>query len=125
MNDIERRFRAHLEALNGHIRPFDKMERAFEERFHDEFVFKRTDGSKVDKEAVRQIMSFFLSTGTKAKALDFVSLDGAHCEARVHFENSIANVVSHSRGKVKDGKVIWLEVCTDARPLSMLLASLG
>ena len=105
----------HLEALNGHIRPFDKMERAFEELFHEEFVFKRTDGSKLDKEALRQILSFFLSIGTKAKVRDFVSLDGAHFEARVHFENSIANVVSHSRGKVKDGKVIWLEACTDVR----------
>ena len=93
------------------------MERAFEELFHDEFVFKRTDGgSKLDKEALRQFMSFFLSIGTKAKVLDFVSLDSAHFEAKVHFENSIANVVSHSRGEVKDGKVIWLEACTDARP---------
>lgn len=112
--DIERRYRAHLDVYDGTVKSYGNMEKSFEELFHDDFV-NTMGGRPLTKDALREQCKFFLSIATKGDLLYFQPLDDSHFEIKIHFANRAADIKTHSRGTIRDSKVVRIESFVDAK----------
>lgn len=112
--DVERKYRDHLDVYDGKVKSYDTMAKAFEELFHEDFV-NTMGGRPINKDALREQCKFFLSIATKGGLLYFRPLDDSHFEIKIHFANRAADIKTHSRGTVRDGKVVRIESFVDAK----------
>lgn len=113
-DDLKQKLHAYINVYDGKVKTFKDMESAFESLFHEEFVHTM-DGKLINRDQMRETVKIFLSAGTYADLTLFKPLDGQTFEVKLLVINKHTQVNSHSKGTVKDGKIIKLESYEDSK----------
>lgn len=112
---MKRKIQAYLTVYHGEVKSYDQMEEGFEGIFHEDFTHTMY-GRPIDKNQMRDAVKIFLSKGTKAELLLYKPLGDSTFEITLRFVNPLANSLAHSKGTIKDGKIIRLRAYDDAKP---------
>lgn len=115
-DDLKQKIHAYLNVYDGKVKTFKDMENAFESLFHEDFVHAM-DGKPINRDQMRETVKIFLSVGTYADLTLFRPLDGQTFEVKLLVINKHTQVSSHSKGTVKDGKIIKLESYEDSKKI--------
>mmetsp|Transcript_25153 Transcript_25153/g.42970 ORF Transcript_25153/g.42970 Transcript_25153/m.42970 type:complete len:285 (+) Transcript_25153:700-1554(+) len=112
--DMKVKIQAYLNLFDGAPKPYQDMEDAFEDAFHQDFMHTM-DGRSIDKNQMRDTVELLLSIGTKVNLILYRQLDNDTFEIKLHYANRLANFQTHSRGTIQGGQITKLEEYKDAR----------
>lgn len=114
MNSIRDKIQAYIDVYDGTEKAYEEMAEPFEALFHDDFTHTM-DGNSINKHQMRDIVKTFLSTGSKVELLLFKPLDDETFKVKLHVVNKLADLKSHSKATVRDGKIVRLGAYEDAK----------
>eukprot|EP01083_Nonionella_stella_P225309 801169_1 len=112
-DNLRQKIEAYLRVYDGKAKSYKEMEGKFEDLFHEDFIHIMSR-RPIDKYQLRESVETFLSIGTKAELLLYKPLDDHTFEIKFHFLNHIADSCTHSKGTIKDGKIVMLEAYKNA-----------
>eukprot|EP00581_Thalassiosira_minuscula_P001827 CAMPEP_0183746414 /NCGR_PEP_ID=MMETSP0737-20130205/66742_1 /TAXON_ID=385413 /ORGANISM="Thalassiosira miniscula, Strain CCMP1093" /LENGTH=281 /DNA_ID=CAMNT_0025982109 /DNA_START=469 /DNA_END=1314 /DNA_ORIENTATION=+ len=108
------KIQAYLTVFDGTSKPYQDLEVAFEDLFHQDFMHTM-NASSIDKNQKRDTVELLLSLGTKADLILYRQLDDCTFEIKLNYANRLAILKTHLKGTFQGGQITKLEEYEDAR----------